>query len=86
MESFNPKKVFETTNRQLSVEELKNKIALLKSRLDKLDQDVDIPDLMSDEKEFSDSLNSFDESAKLRVEISDLYEILAEKEGFKKAA
>ncbi len=86
METFNPKNVFEATNRQLSVDELKNKIALLKSKLDKLDQDVDIPDLMSDEKEFSDSLSSFDESAKLRVEISDLYEILAEKEGLKKAA
>lgn len=87
MESFNPKNVFEATNRQLSVEELKNKIALLESKLREMDQNLEIPSLVEGgEDDFVDSLSAYDEPAKLRVEISDLYEILAEKEGIKKAA
>lgn len=86
MESFNPKNVFEATNRQLSVEELRNKIAVLEEKLRRSEENIEVPDLLGGETDFSDSLSTYEESAKIRVEISDLYEILAEKEGIKKVA
>lgn len=86
MEAFNRNEVFKATNSEADPEQIRNKIKVLETKLANLEQNLEVPDLLAGEADFSDSLSSFEEPATLRMQISELYEILAEKEGIKKAA